>query len=394
MTKLYIASQYISANQNTTGLYFSTIIEHFRNIFPEMTVIDSQPLFQLVNKEEEYFLAKSAKNNIVARSFSQIIMAVRMIIRVGVKLKSRDIIVTGTNPSFFLPFMILLKKAIGFKWCLILHDVFPDNVLAASILNEKSFIYKILNKIFLAVYRCPDKVIVIGRDMAALVIQKGVAPENIELICNWASENEVAETAKAESILIQSLKWEDEVVFQFFGNIGRLQGIENILNAIKLTENKNLAFLFIGGGAVSSKVDDFITTNKDKKVYSYGPMSLSMKNLGLSSCDVALVSLESGMTGLGVPSKAYFSMAADKPIIAIMEKETEISKVVLENNIGWQCAPGDPELLALLFDGIGKQCILDLKEKPRRVLVEKYSETIAMQKYTACVGSMFDVVDI
>jgi hypothetical protein len=138
-----------------------------------------------------------------------------------------------------------------------------------------------------------------------------------------------------------------------------------------LTKNTNLAFLFIGGGAAVDNVKNFIANNPDRIVHYHGPLSLEMKNIGLASCDVALVSLESGMTGLGVPSKSYFSMAADKPILAIMDKDSEISRVVLEEGIGWHSGTQNAAALALLMDSISLNDISALKGKPRKALITK-----------------------
>ena len=393
MANLYIASQYIHSDQNTTGVYFSTIIKHFQNLYPLLDVIDSEPLFTFGLKEEAYFSNTSTKNKLTTRIFSQIMIAFRMLIKIIRRLRKGDVLVTGTNPTFLLPLIAILVKVIRFKWCLILHDVFPDNALAARILKEKSILYRIIDYVFTWTYRSSDKLIVIGRDMTDIASKKGVADENIILIPNWASPEEVIHTTKNESSLIKNLKWEDKIVFQFFGNIGRLQGIEYILDAIALTKNTNLAFLFIGGGAAVDNVKNFIANNSDRTVHYHGPLPLEMKNIGLASCDVALVSLESGMTGLGVPSKSYFSMAADRPILAIMDKDAEISRVVLEEGIGWHTGTQDAAALALLMDSISNDDILALKGKPRKVLIEKYSEECAMHKYVDCITQLLDIAE-
>ncbi|MCP5877696.1 hypothetical protein NL390_35070, partial [Klebsiella pneumoniae] len=70
------------------------------------------------------------------------------------------------------------------------------------------------------------------------------------------------------------------------------------------------------------------------------------------SCDIAIVTLAEGMLGLGVPSKAYFTMAADRPILAIMEEDAEVANMVKEHSIGWVCEPNDPVRLASLIDEI------------------------------------------
>ena len=61
----------------------------------------------------------------------------------------------------------------------------------------------------------------------------------------------------------------------------------------------------------------------------------------MNACDVSILSLESGMLGLAVPSRTYNIMAAGKPVIALVSSRSETAKVVLEEGIGWVIEPGD-----------------------------------------------------
>ena len=66
----------------------------------------------------------------------------------------------------------------------------------------------------------------------------------------------------------------------------------------------------------------------------------------LGASDIMMVSLISGMTGAGVPSRIYNGMAAGRPIIAISEPNSEIAMVVNEEQIGWVVSPDQPDRLA------------------------------------------------
>ncbi|MNV31009.1 hypothetical protein D3C71_1222980 [compost metagenome] len=100
---------------------------------------------------------------------------------------------------------------------------------------------------------------------------------------------------------------------------------------------------------------------------------------------MALISLEPGTFGLGVPSKAYFSMAADRPILAVMDARSEISLVVEENDIGWSCDAENPEKIAKTIDHI---CGMDLsiyEGRSKSVLQEKYSDAVALAKLSGLI---------
>ncbi|MNF95767.1 putative glycosyl transferase [compost metagenome] len=210
---------------------------------------------------------------------------------------------------------------------------------------------------------------------------------NITVIQSWVSDQDVFPVSRDGSEIINNLGWQDRVIFQFFGNIGRVQGVSNILDAIKLVKSPRAAFLFIGDGTAVESVKLFVSMYAGDNVAYIGPIAQDKKNLGLAACDVALVTLEKGMLGLGVPSKAYFSMAADKPILAVMDRRAEVSCMIQEDAIGWSCAPSDPVALATLIDEICRYDFSCMKGRARKILQEKYSEDVALDKFIACIHS-------
>jgi glycosyltransferase involved in cell wall biosynthesis len=259
--------------------------------------------------------------------------------------------------------------------------VYPDNLVPSKILNKKSISFKALCRYFDWVYRSADLIFVIGRDMQKLIEKKIGQKEKIHYIPNWVDQNDIEPSNRQDSEIIKNLGWESKFIFQFFGNFGRVQGIENLLAAIKLVKNPLAAFLFIGGGAKVGLVKDFAANQPNHQVVYLGELAQSNKMSGLAACDVALITLEKGMVGLGVPSKAYFSMAADRPLIAVMESDAEIALMVKEHNIGWVCAPDNPALLANLIDEICVSPGITRLAHSRTVFESHYSERIGLDNF-------------
>ncbi len=206
---------------------------------------------------------------------------------------------------------------------------------------------RLLGAIFRRVYASFDKAIVIGRDMKILVDEKA-GREIGHMVHNWVDSEDVEPSDRLASGLIEELGWSDKVVFQFFGNMGRVQGIDVILEAIDLITANNAAFLFAGSGVMRPEVEVACEGRTERHVlpldHGYSRSEV------LTSCDVALVCLDARMLGLGVPSKAYFSLAADRPILAIMDPRGEIAQLVVEEAVGWHVPAGDPTALASAID--------------------------------------------
>lgn len=397
MSNVFVVSEYVDAEQNSTGFFWSRIIKrvggeygHVSVIYPEPAMLPAESVDAMVNKLP-FYAPRFNKNKLSARVFGQVCQIVGFCWRIVRHVKKGDVVMTGTNPALLLMILPLLKRLKGFKWGVLVHDVFPENLVPAGVIKSDGCLYPIIKRLFSVVYDSADLLIVIGRDMQELVAQKVRNPSKVVYVSNWADETEVYPLPRGEVPFIEKMGWQNKVVFQFFGNIGRLQGIENILDAISLVGDGRAAFLFMGEGALVPKVQEFISAYPSRNVAYAGAVPLKDKNLGLAAGDVALISLENGMLGLGVPSKAYFSLAADKPLLAIMDERAEISRVIRETGVGWQCGPSKPQDLADLIIEI---CAIDfapLSGRSRSVFLKTYSETPVLNKF---IDSLTPLVEL
>ncbi|MCT9980713.1 glycosyltransferase family 4 protein [Acinetobacter sp. I-MWF] len=384
MKKTYLVTEYYHSNQNTTGYLFHKLYIHLKKVYgSELCLIIKEDKNNDVIDPESIIVKdlNLNKKSLIQRLFFELIISFRFFIKVLKNVKKQDLVFTGTTPIFLLIVIYFAKKMIGFKWVLLVHDVFPENLVSAKVLKKENFLYKILKKVFDVFYATPEKLIVIGQDMKDLVDTK-TNQSNSVVIQNWIDENDIEVEEKSSNEILKKLNWENESpVFQFFGNIGRVQGVDNIIEAIKLIEpSKRPKFLFMGDGAYVEQLNHAIETLNDPNIQYIGPVKQNAKSKGLNAGDIAIVTLADGMLGLGVPSKAYFSMAADKPLLAIMDEYSEVACMIKAHQIGWIVPPENPMLLAKAILEIIENTSKDNIQSSREVLINNYSEPVAMKK--------------
>lgn len=382
-----IVSEFVSSKQNSTGYYWSGIINKAAEDFKTVRVVCSTlPEYEKKNELVQYDEVSSLPYNkkqlvgLVRRLFTEIRLSWQFFIRTRKNIKLNTILFTGTNPPVFLFLIFLLKKTRNFKWVILVHDVFPENLVTANAISQANLVYKLTKRLFDRVYSSSDSMIVIGRDMKELMEIKTKQQVEIIYISNWASSSDINLIPRESSVYLKELGWSKYVVFQFFGNLGRVQDIPNILEAITLVKSSKAAFLFIGSGVMKKYTQEFIAKHKDLKIVYLGEINAEYRSEALSACDVAIVSLSKGMKGLGVPSKAYFSMAADKPLLVVSDDGSELARVVSDLGVGWHCNSGAPATLACMIDDI---CEVDLSEKKGKiysVFRKNFSDRISVGK--------------
>lgn len=396
--KIVILAEYIGENHNSTAYYWSQITKQLQSEH-EIVLITPENKHSLAftseNKITTRFvkLAEHNKNNLLSRLQGQIKQTISFLSVVKEEMRSADLLFSGTNPIVTMASLALLKLRYRFQWLVLVHDVFPNNLIPAKVLSISNPFYKALIILSKKMYAAPDSMVCIGRDMKVLLKQKIGNEDHIHYIPNWASTEKIPSLNKLDNKIVTDLGWQDQVVYQFFGNMGRLQGMGNLVRAIQQSTHQRARFLFIGCGSEADNVQKSLGQINEEcgygKTHFYGRLDLEKNHMGLNACDVSLVTLSENMCGLGVPSKAYFSMAADKPILYVGDGDSELSILLSEHQVGWACEPAQPKLLAQKMDMITDSLLMSETAgmQPRKILTEHFSETLALNKIARVVNS-------
>ena len=389
-SSFFVISEFVDANRNSTGYYWNKIIKGLSFEVENLKVISTKQSNNLAKLDQpsiEYINIKIGdsynKNSIFKRVFGQIRISISFFFTIIKNVKKRDTIFSGTNPSFLLAFIALSKVFIKFRWIILVHDIFPENLVASKIITKKSFLYSYLSILFNFIYSQSDELIVIGKDMEAILNKKTNFKKDINYIPNWV---DLSDIDKKNNKYVQDYRY---LNFQFFGNIGRVQGIQFLLDGISKVSNHRARFVFTGSGSDVEIVKEYIKTDKNKNVFLNPPIKFNDNDSELFNCDIAIISLAKGMKGLAVPSKAYFSMAADKPILVIGEEESELHNLLQSHDkLGWFVMNDRCEDLAKCIDQLCKIDLSTYKGSPRKIAAENFEYKNAMNMYLKIINDL------
>lgn len=389
--KLFLITEFHSSSQNSTGYLIEKLYHALLSQKDLETILITKKDENVASEPNAIYVQQGLykKSSLINRLWHEASLNSKFLIKSLQNIGKNDVVVTGTNPTFLLFIIFALKKHIKFDWILLVHDVFPENLVASGILSEKGLAYKLSKIIFDRIYASPDSVITIGKDMQFLINRKAKRSD-AEVVPNWIDADDITIQARKNNPLLRELGLEDsnKVIFNFFGNIGRVQGLDRLIEAInQMKASDNSQFVFIGEGAYVDKLKKLISQSNKSNIVYYGKLDQNRKSIGLNACDIAIVTLADGMLGLGVPSKAYYSMAADKPLFCIMDKESEIYTMVENHNIGWVVEQDDTKELAEKLD----QAVKDFRNinlnSSREILIEKYSDKVSINKLIKIIRS-------
>lgn len=231
-----------------------------------------------------------------------------------------------------------------------------------------------------------DRIIVIGRDMRRLMEKKTGGDVPIHYIPNWIDLAEFRQEAAAIASRSSKENSANKIKFQFFGNMGMVQGIEKLLEGISKVRSDNASFEFIGDGQCAHLVKAFAEEQPEIDLKKRPGVPFNQNIPTLLDCDVALVSLQKGMVGLAVPSKAYFALAANKPILFLGEEGSELELLIRENaGLGWFCNIEDVDSVSTTIDKICESNLEGLTGTPRSVVESKYDYVLVSAQYAQII---------
>ena len=329
------------------------------------------------------------KNVLWQRLLNAVTISTSVFVRALRRFRRGDVVLVVTNPPL-LPFVTVAACKIRRAGCvLIVHDVYPEVLVAAGIARRNALTVRLLRSATRWLYRRVDRVVVLGRDMETLIARKlGTGDmSKVAVIPNWGDVDVVSPAPKESSPTARKLDLLGQFVVQYAGNMGRTHGMEDVMEAARRLRCENVHWMVLGSGAKRPWVEAYVAREGLRNVTVDSIRSRVDQQDYLNACDVSIISFAPGMAGVSVPSRMYNSMAAGKPIIAVADADSELARVVVEEGIGKVVRPGDvDQLVATIQRMRADPAALDeMGTRARSVVMARYTLGHAVSAYSRLV---------
>ncbi|PTT71825.1 MULTISPECIES: glycosyltransferase family 4 protein [unclassified Chryseobacterium] len=397
MKNLWIATELFYPEETSTSFILTKIANRLSEKY-HVKVVCGDPVYDKQKKSSHFSLDSRVnvhrikgwggnKNSLLSRSLRFVFLSLSIFFYLWKNVKKGEKVFMVTNPAPLILLLSILKRFKKIELIILVHDVFPENTIPAGIIkSEKSVLYRVLRSIFDKAYSKADLLITLGRDMQKVIeakIRKYNRRSKIEIIENWGDTEGIYPLLK-EGVFNEDSSLKDRIIFQYAGNLGRVQGLIELLHIIKKVKNDRLAFHFVGEGAVRDTMIEYVKENQLTNVFFDGAYSREEQLQVLNKADVSFVSLAPKMFGLGVPSKTYNILAAGKPVLYVGEKNSEIDLLLRDENIGYSFQHFEEQKILDFFNSFDETSVKELelmKENARKVAEEKFSEEIILNKF-------------
>ncbi len=275
------------------------------------------------------------KTSTIQRMIRYILQGIKQILYTFY-LKNIDVIMMGSTPPTNGIVGTIIKKIHKWPFIYNLQDIFPETLVSTNITSQKSFMYRLGEKIENITYKNADSIHVPSEDFKSNLIKKQVPEEKIKVIHNWVDEEKVKPIETEKNSIFQQFdidKHKFNVLYA--GNIGKAQNIELLVKvAIQMQEYKEIEFIIFGDGTEKKTIEEMVEKEKLENLKIFPLQTYEKVSEVYSMANVSIVICKRGFGGVSIPSKTWTIMATGTPIIASFDRETELQKIIEENKIG------------------------------------------------------------
>ena len=234
-----------------------------------------------------------------------------------------------------------------------IQDVFPDAAVESGAITNRTVI-AIARRLEAWVYRRAEAVTVLSDDLAANLRIKVPSHRawRIRTIPNFVDIDAIRPLDRRTDYR-RELGLDERPVVMYAGNVGFSQSLDLMIEAARALPD--VWFVINGDGAARR---DLETRARDLPNLVFGDYQPAERLPEvLATGDVHAVLLKRGLGRVSVPSKTYSIMAAGRPIVAAIDPDTEVTRLVDRSSGGTCVAPDD----AAAFVAAVRHLVVDLE---------------------------------
>ena len=296
-----------------------------------------------------------------------------------------DILVAKTDPpltSVVAWRVAAQRQARLVNW---LQDVYPETAAELGVAFMRGAPLRALRRLRDRSLQGAVANVVVGERMAERVRPLVDGQASVHVIPNWCDDEELGPVAQQTNPLRREWGLTGKFVAGYSGNLGRAHELDTVLSAAGLLrENRQIVFLFIGGGHHFEELARSVRTRGLDHMFrfvAYQPREALKYSLNVP--DVHLLSLRPALEGLIVPSKFYGIAAVGRPIVSMTASDGEIARLVRAHACGLVVEPGDGAALARALVELAADAprVAEMGRRARLMLEKSFTRAQALARW-------------
>ncbi len=386
-----------------TGVVMSRIVHELANRGHELHVVTSLPWYRKHQVEQGWSgalwrvektnwgsitrvqpFAGKTKSNLLRRAVGFILFSYLVGLRAlfAGKVWRRVDGVLAMSPPLTLGLIGWHTKLFrGGKLVFNIQDIFPDAAIETGAITNKKII-SFASWLERTSYKCSDSVVLLSDDLANNVQSKLEQKfhKRVKVIPNFVDTRAIMPMSRMTNYRTE-LRIDDALVVMYAGNVGFSQSLEMLVSAAR--ELPQLIFVINGEGAARESLKKSAHGLSNVRFGDY--QDVSRLSEVLATGDIHVVPLKRGLGSVSVPSKTYSILASGRPVLAAVDLDTEVPRILAAADAGVCVEPENSAafISALRAMTLDPKTLSEMGERGRKWVENHASPASVAQRYEA-----------
>jgi len=251
-----------------------------------------------------------------------------------------DCIYANSWPLFSQYLIIKAAKKLQVPCVIHIQDVYPES-LANKLPNPlKGLFFSFLLPLDKFILRNATKIVGISQNMISYLSKsRKVNVNKFILVRNWQDDTRFLNYIPGNVI-------KKDFVFMYLGSISPSAAVGVLINSFHIANLPGTKLKIIGNGSDKEKCLAIARKLGNNNIEFYDVIPENVPELQ-SQSDVLLLPLKKGISLTATPSKLTAYLLSGKPVIACVEKESDVANIIRDANCGFVVEPENVYSLAL-----------------------------------------------
>ena len=296
------------------------------------------------------------------------------------KENSETEVMLVSNPPLAPLLSYYLRKKQNLKFRILIYDIYPDVLEQFGYLSKKSFLSRWWRQVNNTAFNNASRLYTISSGMRdVLALYEPIL--RWEVIYPWVDTSFIQPIKKENNWFVKKYNLQEKIVIQYSGNMGVTHNLLTIIQVAKeLENNSQFHFLFIGDGAEKQRLMEYSAKHKLQNTLFLPFQKPDILPYSISAADIGIITLADKAASLSIPSKTFYQMAAGNALLCIAHPNSELAKIVFNNDCGKVFSPSAVNELVQFLTEIQAAEIIRLGANSRKASQKFTNENVNLFK--------------
>ena len=284
-------------------------------------------------------------------------------------------------PLFSQKSIVNSTKKYNIPSVLHIQDIYPESIAE----KLPVFFNWVISQFYLPldkyILKSASHIIGISHSMISYLSSSRVIPlQKFSLVRNWQNDEAFVQFLPSVSDL-------NEFVFMYVGSIAPSAGLDNVIRAYHIISDEHTKLIIAGNGSEKNKC---VLLARDLNIKSIEFLEIAPEEVPelQSSADVLILPLKKGIAKTATPSKLTAYLLSAKPVIACVEKNTDVAEIITKGQCGMIVEPEEINELAEVMKevrNLSKETLVQMGQRSREFALKELSKEVNISKIVSII---------